>query len=148
VIVAVRDLEEAKSYYADLLGAIFHDANWTGEQFGIHVAISWNAGIELCAPIPGKESECVITPFLEQNGEGVLNVVFDVRDADAALERAEAAGIRAMSQVDYSQAEIDEHLGGLFSRYKEHFLNTAEKCGYSITLGQLEKKPGWERAIR
>ena len=55
IILAVRDLQKAKSYYADLLGATFHEANWTGEPFGIQVAISWNAGIELCAPIPGKE---------------------------------------------------------------------------------------------
>ena len=38
IIVAVRDLEKAKSYYTDLLGAIFHEANWTGEAFGIEVA--------------------------------------------------------------------------------------------------------------
>ena len=63
IILAVRDLQKAKSYYADLLGATFHEANWTGEPFGIQVAISWNAGIELCAPIRGKERECFLTPL-------------------------------------------------------------------------------------
>jgi len=29
IILAVRNLEEAKKYYADLLGATFHEANWT-----------------------------------------------------------------------------------------------------------------------
>ncbi|MBW2418764.1 MAG: VOC family protein [Deltaproteobacteria bacterium] len=140
IIVAVRDLEEAKSSYAELLGAVFHDANWTGEPFGIHVAISWNAGLELCAPMPGREGDCAITPFLEQHGEGVMNVVFDVQDADESLKRAEAAGVQAMASVDYTQAEIDQHLGGLFTRYKEYFLNASERCGYTITLGQLEKK--------
>lgn len=140
VIVAVRDLEKSKSFYAELFGAEFHDASWTGEAFGIQVAISWNAGIELCAPIPGREKECVIMPFLEQNGEGIINVVFNVHDADESLERAEAAGAQAMVPIDYTQAEIDQHLGGLFTRYKEYFLNTVEQCGYTITLGQLEEK--------
>jgi len=138
VIVAVRNLEKSKSFYAELLGADFHDASWTGETFGIQVAISWNAGIELCAPIPGRERDCAITPFLEQDGEGVINVVFNVQDADESLRKAKAAGAQAMLPVDYTQEEIDEHLGGLFTKYKEYFLNTAEQCGYTITLGQLE----------
>jgi catechol 2,3-dioxygenase-like lactoylglutathione lyase family enzyme len=140
IIVAVRDLEKAKSYYADLLGATFHEAHWTGKAFGIQVAISWNAGIELVAPIPGKENECFLTPLLDQRGEGVFNVVFNVGDADEALARAEAANIRKINAVDYTQDEIDEHLDGLFTRYKEYFLNTGEQCGYSITLAQLEAK--------
>jgi len=142
IIVAVRDLEKAKSYYADLLGAMFHEANWTGEEFGIHVAISWNAGIELCAPIPGKESDSFLTPLLDQRGEGILNVVFNVDDADEALARAEAANIQTINAVDYTQEEIDQHLDGLFTRYKEYFLNTGERCGYAITLGQFEPKRG------
>ena len=140
IIVAVRDLAKAKSYYADLLGATFHEANWTGEAFGIQVAISWNAGIELCAPISGKESECFLTPLLDERGEGILNVVFNVDDADEALARAQAASIQTINAVDYTQEEIDEHLDGLFTRYKEYFLNTGEQCGYAITLGQFEAK--------
>ena len=140
IIVAVRDLEKAKSYYAELLGATFREANWTGDAFGIQVAISWNAGIELCAPIPGKESECFLTPLLDERGEGILNVVFNVDDADEALARAQAISIQTINAVDYTQEEIDEHLDGLFTRYKEYFLSTREQCGYSITLGQFEAK--------
>ncbi len=139
VIVAARNFEESKSFYADLLGADFHDASWTGEPFGIQVAISWNAGIEVCAPMPGRESDCAITPFLEEHGEGVMNVVFNVQNADESLARARAAGTEALHPIDYTQAEIDQHLGGLFTKYKEYFLDTAQQCGYTITLGQLEE---------
>jgi catechol 2,3-dioxygenase-like lactoylglutathione lyase family enzyme len=141
IIVAVRDLEKAKSLYADLLGAMFNNASWTGEAFGIDVAISWNAGIELCAPAPGREHDCVLTPFLEQQGEGIINVVFNVDDADESLKEVEAAGVQTINTVDYTQEEIDQHLDGLFARYKEYFLNTGEHCGYTITLGQFEAKP-------
>ncbi|MBS0391797.1 MAG: VOC family protein [Proteobacteria bacterium] len=142
IILAVRDLQKAKSYYADLLGARFHEANWTGEPFGIQVAISWNAGIELCAPIPGKERECVLTPLLDGRGECLLNVVFHVDDADEGLARAKGLGIQTINAVDYTQEEIDRHLDGLFTRYKEYFLNTGAQCGYGITLGQFEAKKG------
>ena len=40
-------------------------------------------------------------------------------------------------RVGYTQQEIDDHLDGLFARYKEYFLATTEQCGYTITLGQL-----------
>jgi len=140
IIVAVRDMESAKSYYKNLLGAIFYDANWTGAPFGIQVAISWNAGIELCAPIHGREDECFLTPLLTQRGEGILNVVFNVGDADEALMRAEAAGAQTINAVDYTQEEIDEHLNGLFSRYKEYFLKTGMECGYGIALGEFENR--------
>jgi len=140
IIVAVKDLEKSKEFYTELLGATFHEANWTGQPFGIDVAISWDAGIELCAPMPGREKDSVISPFLEQNGEGITNIVLGVSDADLAKEKAEAAGVAIFHSVDYSQEEIDRHLDGLFKRYKEHFLDSAGRCGYSITLGQIDPK--------
>lgn len=145
IIVAVRNIEESKRYYADLLGAIFHEANWTGEPFGIQVAISWNAGIELCAPIPGKESDCFLTPLLEERGESIINVVFNVDDADEGLRRANRLEIQTVNAVDYSQDEIDQHLDGLFTRYKEYFLSTGAQLGYGITLGQFTVKAGQPR---
>jgi methylmalonyl-CoA/ethylmalonyl-CoA epimerase len=69
-----------------------------------------------------------------------MNVVFNVDNADEALQQAELVGVQAMVPIDYTQEEIDRHLGGLFTRYKEYFLNTAEQCGYTITLGQFEAK--------
>ena len=67
-----------------------------------------------------------------------MNVVFNVANADESLEKAQAAGGQMLLPIDYTQAEIDQHLGGLFTKYKEYFLNTAEQCGYTITLGQFE----------
>jgi catechol 2,3-dioxygenase-like lactoylglutathione lyase family enzyme len=56
IMIAVHDLDKAKQQYSDLLGATFVDAHWTGEPFGISVSIAWDAGIELCAPLPGRET--------------------------------------------------------------------------------------------
>ncbi len=140
IIVAVHDLEASKAFYKELLGAEFCEANWTGEAFGIHVAISWNAGIELCAPIPGRESDSFLAPMLKSRGEGILNVVFDFDDADEPYARAKAMCIATVNTVDYTQDEIDAHLDGLFSRYKEYFLSTGSSTGYGITLGEFKAK--------
>lgn len=141
VMIAVHDMEKAKRQYSDLLGATFMDADWTGEPFGIKVAIAWDAGIELCAPMPGREKNSAVSQFLAQRGEGVMNVFFGVDDGDAAHERASAQGFGCVNALDYTQEEIDLHLGGMFARYQEFTLDSSAQCGFSITLARIDKKP-------
>lgn len=140
IMIAVHDIEKAKQQYEDLLGATFMDADWTGEPFGIRVSIAWDAGIELCAPMPGRELDSAISQFLTHRGEGVMNVFFGVDDGDAANERASAQGYSCVNALDYTQEEIDQHLGGLFAKYQEFTLNTTERCGFAITLAHIEEK--------
>jgi catechol 2,3-dioxygenase-like lactoylglutathione lyase family enzyme len=140
IVLAVRDLEKAKALYSSMLGATFYDASWTGAPLGMEVAISWDAGIEICAPMPGREKDSLISGFLDQHGDGILTIVFGVQDADAVNKRAEQLGIQALHSVDYSQADIDAHLDGLFKKYKEHFMNSAEACGFTAALAQIERK--------
>lgn len=140
IILAVRDLQKAKALYSRMLGATFHDASWTGAPLGMDVAISWDAGIEICAPMPGREKDSMISGFLDRHGDGILSVVFGAEDADAIKGGAEGLGIQALYSVDYSQAEIDAHLDGLFRKYKEWFMNSAEACGFTATIAQIEPK--------
>lgn len=140
VMIAVHDIEKAKRLYTDLLGATFVDADWTGEPFGISVSIAWDAGIELCAPLPGREQSSAISHFLANRGEGVMNVFFGVSDGDAAFERAASQGFQCVSSLDYTPDEIDRHLGGLFTRYQEFTLNSAQHCGFTVTLAQIDDK--------
>jgi catechol 2,3-dioxygenase-like lactoylglutathione lyase family enzyme len=140
VMIAVHDLAKAKRLYADLLGATFEDADWTGEPFGISVSIAWDAGIELCAPLPGREQDSAVSPFLAHRGEGVMNVFFGVDDGDAAMQRAAALGYGCVNALDYTQAEIDQHLGGRFSRYQEFNLDSAARCGFAVSLARIDDK--------
>ncbi len=138
IVIAVKDLQKGIEFYSKMLGATFHDANGTGEPMGIYVAISWDAGIELIAPIPGKD--IFLEQHIEQNGEGIMAVVFGVDDADEARDMAEKSGMSALVPIDYSQNEIDKYLEGMFTKYKEYVLDSTEKCGFSVMLGQIELK--------
>ncbi len=140
VIVAVHDLEESKRFYEQLLGASFNDANWTGEDYGINVAISWNAGIELCAPMKGRENDSAVSPFLKKNGEGVLNVVFNYNDPAKMVSHANSMGVECLHSLDYTQEEIDANLDGMFQKYEEHVLNTSGDRGFSVTVAQIDEK--------
>jgi len=139
-MIAVHDIEKAKQHYSDLLGATFIDADWTGEPFGIRVSIAWDAGIELCAPRPGREKDSAVSQFLAHRGEGIMNVFFGVDDGDAANERASALGYASVNALDYTQDEIDRHLGGLFSRYQEITLDSGSRLGFAVTLARIDEK--------
>lgn len=141
VMIAVHDMAKAKQLYSDLLGATFIDADWTGEPFGINVSIAWDAGIELCAPMPGREKDSAVSQFLAHRGEGIMNVFFGVDDGNAANERASALGYGCINALDYTQEEIDLHLGGLFTRYQEFTLDSSKRCGFAVTLAQIDDKP-------
>ncbi len=140
ILIAVHDLESAKKKYHDLLGATFMDAHWTGEPFGIGVSIAWDAGIELCAPLPGREDSSAVSGFLAKHGEGVMNVFFNISDGGAAMDLVIAQGYNSIHSLDYTQEEIDQHLGGLFRRYQEFNLDTAARCGFAISLARIEPK--------
>jgi len=140
IMIAVHDLESAKKKYHELLGATFVDAHWTGEPFGISVSIAWDAGIELCAPLPGRENSSAVTGFLATHGEGVMSVFFNVSDGELAMDRAIRHGYKNVHSLDYTQAEIDEHLGGLFERYQEFNLDTGERCGFTVSLARIEAR--------
>ena len=56
VTIGVKDLEKGIELYSKLLGATFYDQSVPAEPFGLRCAISWDAGIELVAPLPGRDS--------------------------------------------------------------------------------------------
>ncbi|MEI8155258.1 MAG: VOC family protein [Burkholderiales bacterium] len=141
IVLAVRNLEESKRLYADMLGATFNDAHWSGAPFGIHVSIAWDAGIELCSPMPGREHDSAVSQFLAQKGEGIINVYFGVDDADAAMARAAASGFSCAHALDYAQDEIDQHLDGRFCRYQEFVLASAPRCGFNASLAKIDREP-------
>jgi methylmalonyl-CoA/ethylmalonyl-CoA epimerase len=139
VTIAVKDLEKGMALYSKLLGATFHDQCVPAEPFGLRCAISWDAGIELVAPLPGRDS--FVTSFLEKQGEGLMGVVFAVDDVEECCARAEKMGIGVLSLIaDYDENQIDAYLQGRFKKYKEYMLNPADTFGVGPVIGQIEPK--------
>ena len=80
VVMAHWDFEAAKTFYEDVMGATFEKENDDGEaaKFGVRVAMAWDAGIELVAPLDGVDS--AVRAQLEERGEGLAGVVFAVEN--------------------------------------------------------------------
>lgn len=140
IIVAVHDLDAAMSFYGTLLGAEFARGHGVeAATFGVEVAFSWDAGVEIVAPLAGRES--AVAKHLAEHGEGIAGVVFAVADADASLAAAESLGLTSYHSLDYSAAEIEEKLGGRFGTYKEHFLAATPPLSGTVLIGEFTDAP-------
>lgn len=63
------------------------------EDMGFAMCISWEAGLEVVSPLPEPtEFNKALRDRLETHGEGLMGVVFGVRDLDRHKARLEADG--------------------------------------------------------
>lgn len=139
VSMAVWDLEKGKEFYERVLGATFERVNDAdAEAFGVQCLIAWDAGVELVAPIEGRESH--IRKVLEERGEGLVGVIFAVDDVDGSRDAAVAADVPVIADLDYTQEQIDAHLQGRFTKYKEYFFGKGAPLGGGVVIGEFIEK--------
>jgi len=139
VTIAVRDIKKAVDVYSKLLNANFFYVTDTAEQYGIDAALSWDAGIELCAPLPGKQSD--ISDFIEKRGEGLMSVYFAVDDIDEARVRAVELGAGIKATLEFDEETVDKHFQARFKDFREHLLaNQEATCGARVIVGQFNPK--------
>lgn len=87
-----ENLEANVAHLEKLTGATL--ARFDREDMGFSMCISWEAGLEVVAPMERRtDFNSWLWSELETKGEGVSSVVFGVRDLDAHKARLEAIGI-------------------------------------------------------
>ena len=71
------------------------------KDMGFVMYISWEAGLEVVAPLEvPTEFNQMLRDWLETRGEGVMSVVFGVRDLDRHKARLEALGFEVGPLMD------------------------------------------------
>jgi methylmalonyl-CoA/ethylmalonyl-CoA epimerase len=97
VAIAVRDLEAAIAWYADVLGAAV-----------VHREVVGSDGVEEALVLVAESYVQLLTPttdtspvarFLASRGEGLHHVAYRVADCAAALEAVKASGARVVDQA-------------------------------------------------
>lgn len=144
--VAVPDLEAAIRWYQRCLGFRLLERRETrGETTGMRSAVM-RAGDAIVVLVQGTEAQSQVSRFIEHFGAGVHHAAFQVRNIRAALDRVEAMGSRAitdiMGDVGIQQVflerssdsavlvELIETSGGTFSdRTVEELFRTLESRG-------------------
>ena len=88
--IAVKDLDQARSTYRDLLGF-----KVSGEEImedrGLHVcfAETGNSRLELIAP---TRDDSEVSRFLEKRGEGIHHICIEVNNIEKAVEEMQTKG--------------------------------------------------------
>jgi len=138
VVIAVKDLDKAVALYSRLLGTAFHFEEAAAEPLGVRAALSWEAGIELCSPLPSRDS--IIKRFMDQHGEGLVSVVFCVDDVEEARAAAEDMGIRRVATIEFDQDQIKQLLADKFKKFKEYMFDRDDTFGTNVLVAQIEPK--------
>lgn len=98
--------------YAKLLGELFNtefENSIDTPITSVEVWISWEAGLELVAPVDRSElTGRMVSDHLEKHGESFFAVVMGVGDFDAAVEHARSVGypIEDVVQTDDTDARL------------------------------------------
>ena len=138
VVLAVWDLDVGIDFYSALLGSPFEETTTDlGRSFGVRVAMNFDAGVELVAPLPGAETS-QIRDHLEAHGEGLSGVVFAVPDVEASRAAAESAGWAHHYEVDFDAERLTTEHGGRFTTYKQYFYEGKPPLPVTVLLGEYE----------
>lgn len=121
IAIGVRDLEEAKNRFEDLLGVSF-DEPLQDDVLKMRAVYS-PSGLELVA---GTEPGTVIDRFVETRGEGIFCIVFKVNDIEEAAKVLERKGLKRVGYLKFGGLqELAFHPKGahgvqiVLSAYKE-----------------------------
>lgn len=130
VIIVVKDIDKATKFYSELLGVSFQDASGTNPEFGVRSMVSWDGGIEICSPADTQaEVAKELATYLKNRGEGVLAVVFNVKDIDEATSIAMKKGVNIIRRTDYREGKVKG-----FKQITEVHLNPADCHGVYVDL--------------
>ena len=95
--IAVRDLEERIPFYRDVLGLKYEGIQDLPAR-GLRIALFDAGGVHI-ELLQGMRPDATISTFIEQRGEGIHHLAFDVDDAAAMLAHLAGNGIRALDPV-------------------------------------------------
>ena len=96
IAIAVTDLEEARSTYAQLLGVEPSEIETVADQL-VRVCFFrvGESKIELISPLPDNKG---VSAFLAKRGSGLHHICLEVDDLDAALAEYRQAGLRLIDE--------------------------------------------------
>ena len=132
----LENVDAAARKFIDVLGIEDMEGPEDLAAVGLRVAISWDTGIEVIAPLPAGGHSEQIRQHIDTHGEGMFGVVYQVEDIDAADRRAAAHDHPSRARLDPFQ--VKPGWRGRFSYLMESPLTPI--AGVEMTLIQMERR--------
>lgn len=101
--IAVRSIEEAKSYYEDVLGLECYAVEEVKDQ-RVKTAF-FKIGQTKIELLEATSDDSPVSKFIEKKGEGIHHIAFAVDDVDKSLKEAENKGIKLIDNNKRKGAE-------------------------------------------
>lgn len=118
-----ENIEENVAALERLTGAKL--ARFEREDMGFVMYLSWEAGLEIVAPLPQRSDfNQALYDRLETHGEGILGVVFGVRDLNQHKARLESLGLTVGPLMDDHPDSPWHHQLVLRERMAPPFINS------------------------
>lgn len=95
--IAVKNLEESKKFYTEILGLKVHGEDEVVEEQKVKVAFLPTGDSEL-ELLESTSPEGPIARFIEKNGEGIQHVALYVENLEGALAELKARGVRLIDE--------------------------------------------------
>jgi methylmalonyl-CoA/ethylmalonyl-CoA epimerase len=101
--IAVSNLEEAVSYYEQVLGLECYAIEEVKEQ-KVRTAF-FRVGETKIELLESTEADGPVGKFIEKRGQGIHHIAFAMDDTDQALKEAEARGVQLIDKSSRKGAE-------------------------------------------
>lgn len=97
--IAVRDIEEALSFYVDILnGEVLHRYSSHAQGVEVHVA-AINVHGDLIELLEPTNRSSPVARFIRQKGKGVHHIAYRVNDLEQAIKESKQNGIRFLEDT-------------------------------------------------
>ncbi len=122
IIIAVKNLDESKRFFEDLLDVEF---DIVGRSKELQIKGAYSASkLQLIEPY-GEDS--VLAEIIEKRGEGIIGIVMRVRDIEAEAKKLEEKGLR--KTIDFRAGDM-----------REIGFNAEDSHGVQIVLAEYPEK--------
>lgn len=114
-------------------------------ELGIRVLISWDGGIEIMSPFQGEGTLAgTAREFLDQRGEGVFSVVYNVSDIEESVAKISAQGGQLIFRETIPPTIVDDRqlVDEGTPRFTILQALFEDICGMRICLQQLVPEAG------
>jgi methylmalonyl-CoA/ethylmalonyl-CoA epimerase len=127
IAFAVGDLDKARSFFQDVLGAEFGSTQDVQEfQFEYQPFRLGGVDMQLMCPY---DPASVVSHFLMKRGQGFHHVTLEVADLDEAIQELEAKGVEVASRHRY-QEQLED------CSWKDAFIHPQAAFGVLVQLIQ------------
>jgi catechol 2,3-dioxygenase-like lactoylglutathione lyase family enzyme len=132
--VRLEHFDEAVAFWTDGLGVRFERVDIQGA--GLRIEFAEDAGIEVIAPTEDEAGRgSLAQDFLDENGEGVLGVVYRVPDLDGSIAAVGRGGVDVRRRASFTgKAPWSDRYDAL----EEAHLTPLH--GMRVTLGRIDYK--------